>query len=355
MFKAAILIPTKNRSDFLSRQLRYYSSVNCMHAIYIGDASDEREKDALEKAIEKYSENLTIHYYHWPDYNDRQTITRLAKVASEKYCCFTGDDDFLIPNSISKCTDFLERNGEYRTAQGKAITIALEDDIVYGAIKGFSPYWQKKESEWRTGKERLQHFSANYWVPQFSVHRTAEFIDDSEHYESMPNKSFGELVHSYTFIIKGKSKFIDCLYLIRQVHNRRYFLPSLIDWITRDDWLESYKLFANSLEMALVKTDNIPLSEAQESVKKAFWNYFSNGVIKNKKNSINLQQIKKQRIKNILEKQIIGKKSLSLAKKVRNYTNGYPRGLFLEQLLLLSSPYYSDFYPVYKLIAHHNQ
>ena len=355
MCKAAILIPTKNRSSFLSRQLKYYSSVNCVHSIYIGDASNEKERIALQKAVEKYSKNLKIHYFHWPGCNERQAIARLAKSADEKYCCIICDDDFLIPNSISKCAEFLSRNSAYRTAQGKAIAIFLGDNSVYGKIKGFSTYWLRKESEWETGKERLQHFAKNYWVPQFSVHRTSEFIADSEYYENMPNQAFGELIHSYTFIIKGKSKFIDCLYLIRQDHNQRYLNPGIIDWITSDDWLKSYKLFSKSLEVALIETDNISLSEAEASVKNSFWRYFSGGIIRKQNFSTNLQQSNKKKVKNILERSFMGRKGLALVKKVRNYSKGYPAGLFPEQLLLSSSPYHSDFYPVYKLITHNNQ
>ena len=38
--RVAILIPTKNRSEFLIRQLKYYASVDSVHPIYIGDSSD---------------------------------------------------------------------------------------------------------------------------------------------------------------------------------------------------------------------------------------------------------------------------------------------------------------------------
>ena len=42
----------------------------------------------------------------------------------------------------------------------------------------------------------------------------------------MPDKNFGELISNFTFISKGKSKFLDCLYLIRQGHNERYLMKS---------------------------------------------------------------------------------------------------------------------------------
>ena len=49
--KVAILIPTKNRSDFLIRQLKYYASVDSVHPIYIGDSSDENDKEKILSII----------------------------------------------------------------------------------------------------------------------------------------------------------------------------------------------------------------------------------------------------------------------------------------------------------------
>ena len=37
---------------------------------------------------------------------------RLADSIKEKYCAYSGDDDFLIPNSLNKCANFLEKNNQ---------------------------------------------------------------------------------------------------------------------------------------------------------------------------------------------------------------------------------------------------
>ena len=112
MYKVGIIIPTKNRFDFLIRQLLYYSSVGSLHTVYIGDASDGPEREAFERQI--YSiKNIKIKFFHWPDKNDRQTIAGLARLVSEDYCAFVGDDDFLVPNSLNKAAAFLASNPEY--------------------------------------------------------------------------------------------------------------------------------------------------------------------------------------------------------------------------------------------------
>ena len=43
--RVAILIPTKNRSDFLIRQLKYYASVDSVHPIYIETQVGKGERE----------------------------------------------------------------------------------------------------------------------------------------------------------------------------------------------------------------------------------------------------------------------------------------------------------------------
>ena len=51
MPKVSILVPTMNRPEFVLRLLEYYRSVNCIHPIYIGDASNEQNKHEVLKKI----------------------------------------------------------------------------------------------------------------------------------------------------------------------------------------------------------------------------------------------------------------------------------------------------------------
>ena len=65
----------------------------------------------------------------------------------------------------------------------------------------------------------------------FREKKKNEFLKDLEFYGNMPDKKFGELISNFTFISKGKSKFLDCLYLIRQGHNERYLMKSGTNWV----------------------------------------------------------------------------------------------------------------------------
>ena len=352
MCLVAILIPTLNRSEFLIRQLQYYASVKSKHPVYIGDGSGPEHQKDMELAVRKFQDQLTIHYYHWPDLNDQQTIKKLGLVAQEKYCAFVGDDDFLVPDSLTLCARFLEQNLEYRTAQGKGVIFSLDGSGPCNTFKSLGTYWAHKEALETTGIERILQFGSNYWVPQFSVHRQEEFVEDSKDYGTLSDRSFGELLHSFTFITKGKSKFIDCLYLIRQVHDARYHLPDIFDWLTNPHWLPSFERFSKSLSEILASVDDIEISEAQDVVKQAFWAYLARGLTnKYNVNKFGADEIPRSSVKDWL-KDIPS--VLLLAQKGRVLTSVFSsrKGeISLQALRRPTSPYHRDFMPVYHVIT----
>jgi|TARA_B100000315_G_scaffold15700_1_gene14101 glycosyltransferase domain-containing protein len=350
--KVSILIPTLNHSEFLIRQLRYYASVESPHPVYIGDGSDREHRRSTELAIEKLQHQITIYYHHWPELNDRQTIKRLGGVAGESYCAFTGDDDFLIPDSLSKCAGFLEGNPEYRTAQGKAVLFLLKEPDTFGAL---GTYWSKKEAMENTGVDRILHFGKNYWVPQFSVHRQDEFLEDSLNYGEISNRSFGEILHCFTFICKGKSKFVDCLYMLRQGHDSRFKLPDSFDWLTSPDWQPSFRLFMNTISKALVNVDDIKAEEAKEAVKQAFWAYLSGGITRAYNNKYNKHNTWNSFAGKSFRDWIKGvpgtRAAVEMARELRSKTTSRTGELSLPALLNPASPYHKDFMPVYKAVV----
>lgn len=353
MCKVAILIPTMNRVEFVIRQLRYYSSVFSQHPIYIGDGSAVSAEKEIQATLDSFASKPQVFYYHLPGLNDRQTIVRLGELSNETYCAFTGDDDYLIPGSLSLCADFLHHNSSYRTAQGKAVLFQLNEAGPYGTLKGSHVYWNRKEIEQETAAQRVNYFSKNYWVPQFSVHRRAEFLADSNDYCNIQDKSFGEILHCFTFVCNGKSKFIDCLYLIRQGHNARYVLPGILDWLTGENWYNSYQVFIQSMGRCISECDNVSVEEGEKIIKEAFIEGYLKAVLR-KQASVELMTMHKS-----LFYQISGKVKSFLsgffqknpvlrrhAKRFRNRLNGKPSFDF-DYLLQKGSLFYADAKGVY--------
>ena len=57
---------------------------------------------------------------------------------------FSGDDDFLIPESLSKSEDFLEKNLDFRAAQEMGIVFYLNNSGEYVRLKAVVPYGKKR-------------------------------------------------------------------------------------------------------------------------------------------------------------------------------------------------------------------
>ncbi len=136
---------------------------------------------------------------------------------------------------------------------------------MYGSFDGHGGiYWDRKESHWATARERMFQFaSGGYWVLLFSVHRRKEFIADSSISRASEDRGFSELINNFVFIGRGKSKFIDCLYLFRQTHEARYSLPTSYDWIIGEKWNQSFQEMAAALEDVLVEVDGLKRDEAR--------------------------------------------------------------------------------------------
>jgi len=340
-----IIIPTLNRSEFLIRQLDYYAKVKCPYTIYIGDSSDDYHAERIRQAINKFGNKIEIAYYECLGLSAEQATSKLIENIKEKYCAFIGDDDFLIPNSLSKCAEFLENNLEYRTAQGCGIMFSLEQSGSYGRLKGISTYWKRKEAEENNPTRRLANFSSNYWVPFFSLHRTKEFYEDFENFEVLSDRSFRELMPSHLTIIRGKSKFLNCLYLIRQVHDRRYILPRLFNWLTGPNWQPSFQLFHDTLRDALMEKEKIDQDTASKTVNLAFEQYLRKAfaIKKPRQDKSDMEFVIK------IARQIPGlKRAYHLAKSRRLI---YRIEINLQRILNPSSPYHKDFMPVYGAIT----
>ena len=348
MIKVAILIPTMNRSEFIIRQLKYYSSLGSPHPVYIGDASDKEHSERTKHASEKLNDQITIHYYHWPGHSDRQTMKRLGDVAKESYCAYNGDDDFLIPNSLSKCAEFLERNLDYRTAQGKAVLFGLKETGPVGTVSWVGKYRSNNNAEEDTGVDRILNFAKNYWVPEPSVHRRTEYVEDSSIAAEIQDRAFGELLRCFTFITKGKSKFIDCLHLIRQAHDARPFSQfNTFEWLTGPEWVPSFTLFIDSVIEALMKVQNLTEDEAKNTVNKAIWSYLFISLKRSYIKKNNNQILFREWLRGFM----ILRKMANNVRLVRSKFTAKKGELSLPALLNPSSPYHKDFIPIYNVIT----
>lgn len=271
--RVGIIIPTFNRSEFLIRQLKYYANTRCPHTIYIGDSSSQDHAKNVQGEIKKFSKDINIKYLYCPEFNIKQCTLSLLKMVEEKYTTYIGDDDFQIPHSITRCAEFLETNDDYASAHGCAVAIRIGNNTVYGKINKIKDYPQPAIND-NSAQERILNFFNSYFPTFFSIVRTEDMKQSYLNSFEITDRSFSEeILPSALTIVGGKSKFIDCLGFVRQIHNAHHELPNTFQWIIRDDWHKSYIVFENILSSALSSQDNISLDVAKKIIQKAFWIY----------------------------------------------------------------------------------
>ena len=345
--RVAILIPTKNRSDFLIRQLKYYASVDSVHPIYIGDSSGEKEKEKILSIINLLKRKLEIKYFYYPKENGTEVINKISFQIKESYVAYNGDDDLLVPNSLSKCANFLNENKEFRTAQGLALIFSLknENNKAHGQFNWLDRYTRYPQSLENTAKERLINFSKNYWVPEFSVHRSKEWLEDIKNLENVKDYNFAEYSRCFSFITGGKSKYIDCLYLLRQAHSDRIVSPK--NMIGNKLWNKSYKIFLENIATILNKKDGLNFEEAKKIVDKQF----SENILPKHK-PFQVKKRKNNFLRNLIQSNL-SYKNVDLIRKIKKILTMSDKPLLID-LLKKHSKYYDDFFPLYVKITKEN-
>jgi glycosyltransferase domain-containing protein len=348
--KVGVMIPTKNRSEYVIRLLEYYAKLKSPHPIYINDASGTEHNRALFSVVKRLSDQIEIHYVNNRSLNDRQAIGSLIESVKEPYSAFVGDDDFLIPAGLSQCALFLESNPDYRVVRGVSRKFNLTQPGAYGRVARIGPYSNESQREEDSPVERIQKFGANYWPTFFCTHRAHEFLQDWEGNNQNPNRSFGELMPSFLNIVRGKAKYLDCLYLVRQMHDRRYLLPQTIYQLIREpSWNKALNLFIDKVSGALIQ-QGFAKNEAQLQAEKAYESYFEQAIYSRMGNSTspNIRQkyIRlKKHIKGISHP-LLWNTGRFFYRKLKKTTRGEPANNVLKS----DSPYYMDFKPIVEIL-----
>src|SRR3989338_6810260 len=282
MAKVGIIIITMDRSDFLIRQLRYYAELRSPHPIYIIDSSTKETFEKNKKIIDELKKYISVYYYHYPkeEFSLLQCHKEIRSKVKEKYITFIGDDDYQIPNSLTKCAEFLENNPDYSTASGLAVSIRLIENRIHGSLQRISDY-PRREVLFDNASQRFVHFMDNYFVNIFSVSRTELMKEIFSIIPPIKDKSLEqEILPCCLITISGKAKLLDCLGFVRQIHDSHYPLPDVFDWLSGINFHESYLQSRDILAKAVAKKDGIDFSQAQKIVRQGFWLYSRKSLIK---------------------------------------------------------------------------
>lgn len=337
-----IITPTKNRSHFIIQQLRYYASMRSPHVIYIGDSSNDEHLQKTLAVIEELKEEINVVHKTYPGLSAELTLKELLYSVKEQYSVYAGDDDVFIPDSLADCALFLENNRDYSVAHGGvSIALGVEPDAGKYIIQNAGLY-DLKNSHLGLPSQRLTSFlePGNYWVSQFAVWRANEFRAAVSTFDSLPDRSFTEIICGCISMILGKSKALNQLHMIRQVHTQKTFLRTSLAWIAHPDWQPSFTAFHDKLSELLVEKEGLSLEEASAIVKKAFSFYLCKALDPRKSAMGEIRH----RLREIPLLRTI----------YRNLKKNRPdahKQINLEALLNPNNPYHKEFMAIYNIIT----
>ncbi len=109
-----IIVPTRNRPDFVERVKRWYGPHSDWINVYIGD---------------------------YPNRNELQAAYAAAQQSNEKYLAFHGDDDLMLPSTLKILASCLESHngarhrGAIGSIRAEAVLFTMRGDGVWGKIE----------------------------------------------------------------------------------------------------------------------------------------------------------------------------------------------------------------------------
>lgn len=275
MSNIAIIVPTLNRIEFILRLISFYQSSDANISLYIGDSTPNSNLNLIKKAT-KINVNFQVHYFHFPKLNDGETIYQLSLLVKEEFLAFTGDDDFLNPEALIECSNFLKNNSNFNMAHGRAYQFKTEKNDMLGKVAYFFPYWKFKEILDSTAYSRILSLSKDYYVPEFSLSRSNEFREAKKPSTIISDRILREFISSYSLICNGRSKFINCFYMLRQTHKEKgesdisYTYKNSDQWKKNSDWNKSIIYIKNYFVSKLIDLDSISEADARNKVDVVF-------------------------------------------------------------------------------------
>ena len=263
----SIIIPTRNRPNFLRRLLDYYNKYGKGFNIIVADASSNENKRLNKKTV-SVSSNLNIQYLdnYSSEINMHYKILDALSYVNTKYSVLCADDDFITPNGVNKSIDFLEKNPDFTVAQGHYISFYLKNNKKFF----WMPLLDHKSITFSEAKSRLVFYFSNYQLLTFyGVHKTKALKESfSELIKFTDGDIFSEILLVALNVIHGKIKCLDILYGARELMIKPESEKSkdFMDFIKEGTYDKKYTKFRECLSTHLSKKSKLTMEESKKLI-----------------------------------------------------------------------------------------
>lgn len=250
-----LIIPTHKRHGYLARALDYYSRSGMR--ILVGDSTPTPFPGPLPASVD---------YRHYPDVVFGEKLRRMAEDVHTPYTLISADDDFIIPQAVSRCVSFLRSNPSYATAHGHFLAFYELPERTAGVR--LYPDLEDWHLEQDSPVERMRALMSCYMHQFYAVHHTDTL-----------KKTFGilgeytgsncvlEIMVGLVSCIQGRHRTLPLLYGARQQGNADglyYRLFNNLDWNGADR--TEYPRVMGGLAALLADSAEMTLEQAHEAI-----------------------------------------------------------------------------------------
>jgi glycosyltransferase domain-containing protein len=361
----SLVVPTYNRPFFLQRLLRYYADLVFPHPIVVADSSFGPALEQNRKLLESVRNVLSIsHQVYLHTINPYDKLAAALGSLESPYAGVCADDDFLVPEGIAKCLDFLKSHPDYVMAHGLSMAFIATGDGVdqLNSIQSAATYPQNTiDSD--SAIERLADHLARYTATYYSVHRRPQLQSNLQRSARLTvDYRFGELLASCLSIVQGKARCLNALYMVRQIEltpPTRKYSEKMLPWreiLKVNDFPARYTRFRDCLIEELTAVSGISIERAADAVDRSFGKYISQ-CTSAAPTSVNSPAARFYRLMKTMPaavlKAIVDRQLMPLIRAPRA---SYRRVLALQDemslisLLNPKSPFHKEFMQVYKYL-----
>ena len=131
-----IVMPVKDRPEFLKRSLDFLTSQGFTGQVVIPDGSNDAMSFENKQIVDNQKEIKLVYVRTGGDFNNWWIeMYQGLKDIEFKYSLLCPDDDFFFLDEIDYCLDFLENNGDYVSAKGRFVWISRQYEKETGQLR----------------------------------------------------------------------------------------------------------------------------------------------------------------------------------------------------------------------------
>ncbi len=169
-----IIIPTRNRSNWIEYSLLHYKNFNYLGEIMIIDDSSELNFEKNSKIINSFKNHLFIDHirgnklYEERHRNISNVFSSFLRKIKTKYYSSSSDDDIIFTPNLNNLINFLEKNLDYSAVTAMHYIYELDKNLNLQKLKRF----KGNICNFEDPLDRLVCFANEKGIPHYGVIRT---------------------------------------------------------------------------------------------------------------------------------------------------------------------------------------